>query len=755
PGNSFAHYEAANGFRVLDITPGTGEYDTFGTAGATSNVRETLSANLDLGAGTTTVNALVIDNIATPGLRVEDLTGGAGAGTDSLLVTSGAFLFTTSGATATGTTYDTTLADFENGITVGPTVGSVGNEYIFHVVNPDFSDNTIVTNAIVASNLTSTAALTKSGRGVLTLQGTNTAISDVNLNDGTLVITDNDNVGGDSGAFNFAGGTLELGGGYADDLSGRTINYLTGTTSTLNLGGNAVGFAGSLGSGAGDLVISGGSVLTLNAASTRTGDTSVEGAGTSVALGATANVFGTGDLSVSNGADLNLGANDLEVGGLFTLGLGGTVGTISGTGRLTSNVGFFIDHGTGSTINALLSGTGGLIKADRNNFLALRNDLNDFSGPIENRRGTFSYTTIANVGGGASSLGAPTTVENGAIRHAFGGDAATFRFVGTTNQSSDRIHLLTGTTGGLIIENDADNGNAAATETLDLGVVSSAEYGVKTLTLRGTSLGASSIDSLQGQIGPVSLSKTEAGSWTVRNESAYTGTTEVNDGTLILNGNSLAASAGDITVAAGATLGGSDGGSNTFGNNATISGNHHAGSTLGSGTDLVGVQTFTGNLTYDGAPSTVTWDLINNVNTGAGTAFDQFAVAGTLDFSTTTDLVINFDAIGSSVDWTNTFWDSDQSWDLYTSSSTILNAGNLNLVQENWLDSAMGDFNSLRAGPNGSSFALDISDPNRIVLNFTAVPEPSTFGLMGLGLAAFGWCARRKRRKNVTQADEA
>jgi hypothetical protein len=76
-------------------------------------------------------------------------------------VTSGALMFTVTGGAAS-TAYDTTLGGFDSGITVG---GS--NEYIVSVVNPSSAATTSTLTATIASPLTSTADITKSGRGTL------------------------------------------------------------------------------------------------------------------------------------------------------------------------------------------------------------------------------------------------------------------------------------------------------------------------------------------------------------------------------------------------------------------------------------------------------------------------------------------------------------------------------------------------------------------------------------------------------------
>lgn len=744
-GNSFLTYRNDNGFRALDLSS---EYAGLSSASSTTNIRESLNASQS-GISSLSVNSLVIDNNNTATLGVT----GAGAGT-SIANTSGGFLFTVSNGT-TGTTYETTFSGFDDGIT------TTASEYIFHVVNPNFDDATIANKVVVSSPLSSSGAITKSGRGTLVLSGTNTAGAGgtgTTVNEGTLIIADNDNIGGDAGGLNFGGGTLQLTNTYADNLTGRTISYISGTSSTLDLGENDLTFGNSLGSGAGGLSLTNGS-LTLNATSTRSGATTFLTTGNqTLTLGANNAIGSGGDFEINyNGITasrtvLALGSSNLDVANFTVSGNGAGNPTIAGTGTITAtNEFFFNNNGDTVVVDALLAGNAGLRMNGSNSSVNLRNDFNTFTGRILIDRGTLTYDTIGDVGGGASSLGNPGNASDATIRLAVSTNDAILRFDGNTNQSSNRIIALTGAAGGGVLDNDG-----SGSSTLDLGKVESREYGTKDLTFRGASgSGAASIQSLQGQIGTINVVKEQSKTWTIREESAYTGTTTVSAGTLIVNGNSLAALAGAVTVAANATLGGSG----DIGGAATITGNHHAGSTVGtSGADFVGKQDFVGDLTYNGAasaPATVTWDLISNANTGAGTNFDQFTVAGSLDFSTTTNLVLNFDATGSTTDWTDTLWSSDQSWVIYSSSNAIQNASNLTLVSENWLDSNGGSFNALR-GPDNSSFALDTTtNPNQIVLNFTAVPEPSTYAVMSLGLAAFGWFARRKRRKASGQVDQA
>ena len=304
-GNSLLTYASGNGFRPLAFA---NEYATYAAAGVTGNVRESLTAALTGLAGKT-VNALVIHNNSTAASAFA--VSGTGAG-QVLANTSGAFLFTLNPAATASTAHAVTLDGFGGGITVGSVA-----EYVFAVVNPSAAANTPTLTATVASPLSTPAALTKTGRGTLVLSSVNAAgggAFPTVLNEGVLQIADFDNIGGNTGALVFGGGTLRLAAGFGDPVILRPIDIREGGA-TLDLGAD-VSIPAGLGAGPGGFTKLGTGALTLGASAAYQGATTVAGPLTFGAVRAlpdgTVLTLGVGTQQGS----VNFGAFDATLGGL-------------------------------------------------------------------------------------------------------------------------------------------------------------------------------------------------------------------------------------------------------------------------------------------------------------------------------------------------------------------------------------------------------------------------------------------------------
>jgi autotransporter-associated beta strand protein/T5SS/PEP-CTERM-associated repeat protein len=233
--------------------------------------------------------------------------------------------------------------------------------------------------------------------------------------------------------------------------------------------------------------------------------------------------------------------------------------------------------------------------------------------------------------------------------------------------------------------------------------------------------------------GSLSLNHIGTGNTSLTGTNTYSGNTTVSAGTLNVNGSTSAPSS--FTVASGATLGGNG----TIGGATMIYGIHSPGNSPG-------IQTFTGNLTYDtsgGSVPTVNWQLSDNTDTDFS-AFDQIVVGGNLAFNTATSLVLDFSGYGD-VDWADPFWTTDQSWVIYDVTGTTTGANNFSIATANWADNSGDSFNTLLSG---SAFSLDLQD-NDLVLSYTtgtsAVPEPSQVAASLLALIGLGIYLWRKK----------
>jgi autotransporter-associated beta strand protein len=451
-GNSLVTYVTSVGFRPLDFIT---EYNAFADyEGATDNVRESRTTDLTGVAGTT-VNALVLHNDNTSASSTINVTGTGGGQT--LAVTSGALLFTLN-TTATGT-HGITLGGFGGGITVGST-----GEYVIHVVNPSALAATPVLTATISSNLTSNADITKAGRGVLILSGTNTAgggTKKTTINEGVLEIGDLDNIGGNTGAVVFAGGTLRLGTGFADDLSVRPVTMLQGG-GTIDTNGGTYIFANAIGGGgAGGFTKAGTGSLTLQLAVTYAGITTVangrlilEGGnnrlGTNVPL-----VIGSGTTSGVLQLGSAGGISDQTVSELLSSGTGTTNAIVGGNAAVST---LTVNQATATTYAGALGGAGtnennvGLVKTG-NGALTLTGN-STFTGGLTIKAG---YLITGN------SAGALGGVTNAITLGDTSGSAAAVLNIQNTQSYGQTITVAAGSTGPLSILGGSTTGGPTLT----------------------------------------------------------------------------------------------------------------------------------------------------------------------------------------------------------------------------------------------------------------------------------------------------
>jgi len=322
------------------------------------------------------------------------------------------------------------------------------------------------------------------------------------------------------------GGSLKAGSGV------EMIIFQNNTSGGLTIGSTVIDST----SGASALTKSGAGTLTLAGANSYSG-------GTIVNQG-TLQIGGGGSLGSVNGAltvtggTLDLNGNDLGVGN-FT-GTGGTIVNNSTGTNKTLTIGN--NNGAGGTYTGVIadhtSGTGTTALTKTGTGTLTLSGPNTYSGKTSVQNGTLSFTTLANVGGGASALGsiAPGDTANGTIDLGSGTTAATLQYSGSGASTSDRTINLAGTTGGATIY------VAAGTGLLTLnGNVTATGSGAKTLTVGFNNNGLSLV--MNGSIsdsgaGASSLSVGPGGGGTSMSltlgstASSYTGPTTVTRGVL-------------------------------------------------------------------------------------------------------------------------------------------------------------------------------------------------------------------------------
>jgi len=207
--------------------------------------------------------------------------------------------------------------------------------------------------------------------------------------------------------------------------------------------------------------------------------------------------------------------------------------------------------------------------------------------------------------------------------------------------------------------------------------------------------------------------KEGSGTQVFTGNNTYTGNTTVTAGSLLISGNQSSAT-GVVTVAPGATLGGSG----IIGGATTINGNLQPGNSPG-------ILTFTNNLTL--SSTAVTTMEING--TARGSQYDGINVGSLLTYDGTLTL-----ALGT------TFGVGTYSFNLFDFGSQSGTFSVINLTGDySGSLTGSGDVRGLTSGVNTWTFTHSTGD-----LGLTVIPEPATWALLAASLTALVLFRRRR-----------
>jgi len=295
----------------------------------------------------------------------------------------------------------------------------------------------------------------KTGTSTWTLTGTTTAVTPWTINQGTLTVSADGNLGANTGALTFNGGTLQF---------GASFNLATTRAITLNAGGGTIdtnGFDTTISQvigGAGGLTKIGNGTLTLDGLNTYGGATNINGGvlttfGQAIPAGSA--------VSIANAAILNM-ESDLIIGslagaGIVRAGLASPVTlTTGGDNTSTTFSGAIADNGA-NKFSLVKTGTGAFTLSGTSTYTGTTT-VN--AGTLIVNGSIATSATTVNTGG---TIGGTGTVGNTTIN---GGSLAPGNSIGTLTINGN---LVLTSAAAYIVEvspTQADRTNVTGTATL-------------------------------------------------------------------------------------------------------------------------------------------------------------------------------------------------------------------------------------------------------------------------------------------------
>lgn len=664
-----------------------------------------------------------------------------------------------------------------------------GGNYTRAIVNNGTFIHGSNSNQILSGTISGSGGLVKKGSGTLTLSGNNSFSGGVSIGNGTLSVS-SANALSNSGTISFDGGTLQYSGANSTDYSSRFSNA-AGQQYSIDSNGRSVTFASALTSSGGSLAKLGNGTVTLTAANTYNGGTTILGG--TLATSGNERLRDSGAITIGLVGRLHIGGNETidSVSGAGSVNLQGHLitgissstyaGEFAGSGQLTkSGAGSFTLTGssthTGDTIvsagtlvlanaNALWSGgvvnlqSGGTITVNQRTFIGA---LDQNGGTVNGTGELVATLTATNSGSLDAVIADGPDFAAGILKRTAGTTT-----IGAANTFTGAINLQGGTlqlgAGGSF--NSASSLVTSSGATMDLNNKSqtfsriSGAGGTVSLGTGNLTINQSSESEFGGSItGSGELTKSGAGNLTLTGASTYLGATTVAAGQLTVDG-SIASAA---TIQSGARLTGSGRvGGLIINSGATVNPGNSPGTLSVDGN---AVWNAGGN--YDWESLAINTD--GGIQTAAGTDWDFMDISGTLTLgglSGATPFNLNLTSLSSSTSAGEIpDWDPNigSTWLIARAASGIYLDSSLVGMNQNY----SSFFNINTAGwsgtlPLGGFQVITLGSSTDLYLHAVgsaAVPEPGQIAasiLLLIGIGGYVWLKRQKEAKAKAAAATA